>query len=44
MPRLKAYRFPRQIVAFAVGAYDRFAMGCADVEDLLAERGITVSR
>ena len=44
MPRLKGYRFPREIVAYAVWAYHRFAMSCADVEDLLAERGITISR
>ncbi|MEO1607233.1 MAG: IS6 family transposase [Pseudomonadota bacterium] len=44
MPRLKGYRFPREIMAYAVWAYHRFAMSCADVEDLLAEHGITVSR
>lgn len=44
MPRLKGFRFPREIVAYAVWAYHRFALSTADVEDLLAERGITVSR
>ncbi|MEL7133428.1 MAG: IS6 family transposase, partial [Pseudomonadota bacterium] len=44
MPRLKGYRFPREIMAYAVWAYHRFAMSCADVENLLAEHGITVSR
>lgn len=44
MPRLKGYRFPRQIIAYAVWAYHRFALSTADVEDLLAERGVTVSR
>ncbi|ASP23172.1 DDE domain protein (plasmid) [Antarctobacter heliothermus] len=44
MPRLKGYRFPREVVAFAVWAYHRFALSTADVEDLLAERGVTVSR
>tara|TARA_R100000750_G_scaffold1739_2_gene1597 strand:+ start:1429 stop:1653 length:225 start_codon:yes stop_codon:yes gene_type:complete len=44
MPRLKGYRFPREVVAFAVWAYHRFALSTADVENLLAERGVTVSR
>jgi len=44
MPRLKGYRFPREVVAYAVWAYHRFALSTADVEDLLAERGVTVSR
>lgn len=43
-PRLKGYRFPREVVAYAVWAYHRFALGTADVEDLLAERGVAVSR
>lgn len=44
MPRLKGFRFPRQIISYAVWAYHRFAMSTADVEDLLAERGVIVSR
>jgi putative transposase len=44
MPRLKGYRFPREVVAFAVWVYNRFALSTADVEDLLAERGVVVSR
>ncbi|ERP94979.1 hypothetical protein Q669_31095 [Labrenzia sp. C1B10] len=44
LPRLQGYRFPREIIAYAVWAYHRFALSTADVEDLLAERGITVSR
>lgn len=44
MPRLKGFRFPREIIAYAVWAYHRFAMSTADVEDLLAERGVIVSR
>lgn len=44
MPRLKGFRFPREIVAYAVWAYHRFALSTADVEDLLAERGVGVSR
>ncbi len=44
LPHLKGYRFPREIVAYAVWAYHRFALSTGDVEDLLAERGVTVSR
>ena len=44
MPRLKGYRFPRAIVAYAVWVYHRFALSTADVEDLLADRGVMVSR
>ena len=44
MPRLKGFRFPREVVSYAVWAYHRFALSAADVEDLLAERGVIVSR
>ncbi|MBY6058611.1 IS6 family transposase [Leisingera daeponensis] len=44
LPRLKGFRFPREIIAYAVWAYHRFALSTADVEDLLAERGVMVSR
>jgi putative transposase len=44
MPRLKGYRFPREVVAYAVWAYHRFALSTADVEELLAARGVIVSR
>ena len=44
MPPLKGFRFPREIIAYAVWAYHRFALSTADVEDLLAERGVFVSR
>ncbi len=44
MPRLKGFRFPREIVSYAVWAYHRFALSTGDVEDLLAERGVLVSR
>ena len=36
MPRLKVFRFPREVVSYAVWAYYRFALSTADVEDLLA--------
>lgn len=44
MPRLKGFRYPREIIAYAVWIYHRFALSTADVEDLLAERGVIVSR
>jgi putative transposase len=44
LPRLKGFRFPREIIAYAVWTYHRFALSTADVEDLLSERGIIVSR
>ena len=44
MPRLKGFRYPREIIAYAVWAYHRFALSTADVEDLLASRGVVVSR
>lgn len=42
-PRLKGFRFPREIILYAVRAYRRFALSTADVENLLAERGVIVS-
>ncbi|MFT6671506.1 MAG: putative transposase, partial [Afipia broomeae] len=44
MPRINGFRHPREIIAYAVWAYHRFALSTADVEDLLAERGVIVSR
>lgn len=44
MPRLKGFRFPPAIIAYAVWAYYCFSLSTADVENLLAERGVTVSR
>ena len=44
LPRLKGFRFPREVIAYAVWAYYSFALSTADVEDLLAERGLIVSR
>ena len=44
IPRLKGFRFPREVIAYAVWAYHRFALSAADVEDLLVERGVLVSR
>ncbi len=44
MPDLKGFRYPHEIIAYAVWTYHRFAMSTADVEDLLAARGVIVSR
>lgn len=44
LPPLKGFRYPRDIIAFAVWAYHRLALSTADVEDLLAVRGVIVSR
>lgn len=44
LPRPKGFRFPREIIAYAVWAYHWSALSTADVEDLLAERGVIVSR
>ena len=43
-PRLKGFRYPREIIAYAVWVYHRFVLSTADVEDFLAERGVVVSR
>ena len=44
MPRLQGFRFPREVVAYAVWTYHRFALSTADVDDLLAEHGVIVGR
>ena len=39
----KRHRFPPEIIQYAVWLYHRFNLSHRDVEDLLAERGATVS-
>ena len=39
----RGYRFPSEIISHAVWLYYRFGLSFRDVEDLLAERGITVT-
>ena len=39
----KGHRFPAEIIQYAVWLYHRFNLSNRDIEDLLAERGITVS-
>jgi putative transposase len=43
MNTYKRYRFPPDIISYAVWLYYRFSLSHRDIEDLLAERGITVS-
>lgn len=44
LPRLKSFRYPREVIAYAVWAHHRLALSTADVEDLLAARDVIVSR
>ena len=39
----RGYRFPPVIISHAVWLYHRFGLSFRDVEDLLAERGVTVT-
>jgi putative transposase len=43
MNTYKRHRFPPDIISYAVWLYYRFNVSHRDIEDLLAERGITVS-
>ncbi len=42
-PSYHGYRFPPEIISHAVLLYHRFCLSFRDVEDLFAERGVTVS-
>ena len=42
-PSYRGYRFPHEIISHAVWLYHRFCLSFRDVEDLLAQWGITVS-
>src|SRR5262245_34009102 len=39
----RGYCFPPEIISYAVWLYHRFCLSSRDVEELLAERGVTVS-
>ena len=39
----RGHRFPVEIISHAVWLYYRFCLSYREVEDLLAERGVTVS-
>ena len=41
-PDYRGYRFPSEIISYAVWLYHRFCLSFRDVEELLAERGVTV--
>ena len=43
MNTYKRHRFPAEVISHAVWLYYRFNLSHRDIEDLLAERGITVS-
>ena len=38
------YRFPAEIISYAVWLYHLFSLSLRDVELILAERGITVTQ
>ena len=42
--KLPGYRFPLSVIGHAVWLYHRYALSYRDVEELLFERGIEVSR
>ena len=42
-PNYHGYRFPPEIISHAVWLYHRFCLSFRDAEDLLAQRGITVT-
>jgi len=44
MNKYKRHRYPKEIISYAVWLYHRFNLSHRDIEDLLAERGIIVSR
>ena len=39
----RGYRFPREVISHGVWLYYRFSLSFRDVEELLAEWGITVT-
>ena len=43
LPNYVGHRFPPEIIGYAVWLYFRFALNYRDVEELLAERGVTVT-
>lgn len=43
LPSYRGYRFPADIISHAVWVYHRFGLSFREVEDLLAERGVTVT-
>ena len=42
-PSYQRHRFPSEIISYAVWLYHRFCLSFREAEELLAERGITVT-
>jgi putative transposase len=42
-PSYHRYRYPREVISHGVWLYHRFSLSFRDAEDLLEQRGITVS-
>ncbi len=42
-PSYRGYRFPSEIISYAVWLSFRFSLSFRDVEELLAERGVVVT-
>jgi len=42
-PSYTGYRFPPEIIGHAVWRYFRFALSYRDIEELRAERGVTLT-
>jgi len=42
-PPYRGYCFPPEIISYAVWLYHRFCLSFRDVEEILAERGVSVS-
>jgi len=43
LPSYRGYRYSAEIVSYAVWLYYRFSLSLRDVEELLAESGVTVT-
>lgn len=43
VPLYKGYRYPAEVIAHAVWLYHRFLLSYRELEELLLQRGITVS-
>jgi transposase-like protein len=43
LPSYRGYRYPAEIITYAVWLYYRFSLSLRDVEELLDERGVTVT-
>src|SRR5207244_1227570 len=43
LPSYRGYRYPIEIISHAVWLYFRFSLSLREVEELLADRGVTVT-